>query len=52
MDLGEVVAWVQHVIAVLGYPGIGALIALEGFFPSSPRSSFCPWRAAWPGRGG
>ncbi|HUS14788.1 MAG TPA: DedA family protein, partial [Chloroflexia bacterium] len=42
MDLGGGLAWVQQVIASLGYFGIGGLIALEGVFPLVPSELILP----------
>jgi membrane protein DedA with SNARE-associated domain len=42
MDLGDLVAWTLDVIARLGYPGIGGLIALEGVFPLVPSELILP----------
>ncbi|HMA36319.1 MAG TPA: DedA family protein [Chloroflexia bacterium] len=42
MDLGTLVTWIQTVIATLGYPGILALIALEGVFPLVPSEIILP----------
>jgi membrane protein DedA with SNARE-associated domain len=42
VDLGDVVGWVQQIIAALGYPGVGGLIALEGVFPLVPSELILP----------
>lgn len=42
MDLGELVAWFQRIVAALGYPGVGGLIALEGVFPLVPSELILP----------
>ena len=42
MDAGDLIGWVQGVIATLGYPGITVLIALEGVFPLVPSELILP----------
>src|SRR5438270_12957030 len=42
MDLAKLVAWTQAVVGALGYPGITALIALEGVFPIIPSEIILP----------
>ncbi|HET7077377.1 MAG TPA: DedA family protein [Chloroflexia bacterium] len=51
MDLGDLVAWVQNVIAALGYPGIAGLIALEGVFPLVPSELILPLAGSLAARG-
>jgi membrane protein DedA with SNARE-associated domain len=51
VDLGEIVAWVQNVIAAMGYPGIAGLIALEGVFPLVPSELILPLAGSLAARG-
>jgi membrane protein DedA with SNARE-associated domain len=51
VDLGDIVAWVQNVIAALGYPGIAGLIALEGVFPLVPSELILPLAGSLAARG-
>lgn len=51
MDVGSVVDWTQKVIAALGYPGLAALIALEGFFPLVPSELILPLAGSLAARG-
>jgi membrane protein DedA with SNARE-associated domain len=40
--IGQLVGWVQAVIAALGYLGVAALIALESLFPPIPSEVILP----------
>jgi membrane protein DedA with SNARE-associated domain len=40
--IGQLVGWVQTVIAALGYIGVAALIALESLFPPIPSEVILP----------
>jgi membrane protein DedA with SNARE-associated domain len=51
VDLGQIVAWIQNVIATLGYPGIAGLIALEGVIPLVPSEIILPLAGSLAARG-